>query len=82
MPRKARINAPGALHHTVICGIERKPIFRRQEDYDNFLDHMGNILMDLRESDRRAISDEQILGSSECAETVLRAAREAHAKQH
>ena len=28
MPRKARIDAPGALHHVIIKGIERRKIFR------------------------------------------------------
>jgi hypothetical protein len=27
MPRKARIDAPGALHHIIVRGIERGPIF-------------------------------------------------------
>jgi hypothetical protein len=28
MPRKARIDAPGALHHIIIRGIDRKAIFK------------------------------------------------------
>jgi len=44
MPRKARIDAPGALHHIVIRGIERKLIFQNQRDYNDFLNRMGNIL--------------------------------------
>ena len=27
MPRKARIDAPGALHHIIVRGIDRKKIF-------------------------------------------------------
>jgi len=27
MLRQARINAPGALHHIIACGIERRKIF-------------------------------------------------------
>jgi hypothetical protein len=27
MPRKTRIDAPGALHHIIVRGIERKKIF-------------------------------------------------------
>ena len=30
MLRKARIDAPGALHHIIIQGIERKAIFKRR----------------------------------------------------
>jgi hypothetical protein len=28
MPRLARIDAPGIVHHVIIRGIERKPIFK------------------------------------------------------
>ncbi len=32
MPRKARIDAPGASHHIIVRGIERRKIFK--DDYD------------------------------------------------
>ena len=44
MPRKARIDAPGALHHIIIRGIERRYIFRDSLDYQNFLKRLGSIL--------------------------------------
>jgi REP element-mobilizing transposase RayT len=44
MPRKARIDAPGALHHIVIRGIEQKPIFKDSQDYQNFIERLSNIL--------------------------------------
>jgi REP element-mobilizing transposase RayT len=44
MPRKARIDAPGALHHIIVRGIERRKIFRDNTDRNNFLDRLGNIL--------------------------------------
>jgi REP element-mobilizing transposase RayT len=44
MPRKARIDAPGAVHHIVIRGIERKPIFKDSQDCQNFIDRLSNIL--------------------------------------
>jgi len=44
MPRQARIDAPGALHHIIIRGIERKRIFQNDLDRDDFLSRMGNIL--------------------------------------
>ncbi len=47
MPRKARIDAPGALHHIIIRGIERRKIFRDNKDRDNFLDRLGNVLSDI-----------------------------------
>jgi len=44
MPRKARIDAPGALHHIIVRGIERRKIFLDDFDRDNFLKHLGNVL--------------------------------------
>ncbi len=32
MPRKARIDAPGALHHVMVRGIERRKIFQDDKD--------------------------------------------------
>ena len=46
MPRKARIDAPGALHHIICRGIERRKIFRDVEDCHRFLDRMGEVLLD------------------------------------
>jgi REP element-mobilizing transposase RayT len=44
MPRKARIDAPGALHHIIVRGIERRNIFYDDDDRDNFLDRLGVVL--------------------------------------
>ena len=44
MPRKSRIDAPGALHHIVLRGIERKAIFKDDLDYQNFLKRLGKVL--------------------------------------
>ena len=44
MPRQARIDAPGALHHIICRGIESKPIFRDDWDRDNFLERLGTLL--------------------------------------
>lgn len=46
MPRQARIDFPGALHHIIGRGIERKRIFRDDEDRDSFLERLGNILLE------------------------------------
>ena len=46
MPRKARIDAPGALHHIIIRGIERRRIFSDDKDRDNFVERLGDILTD------------------------------------
>jgi REP element-mobilizing transposase RayT len=44
MPRKARIDAPGALHHIICRGIERRKIFDNDADRDNFIERLGTIL--------------------------------------
>jgi putative transposase len=44
MPRKARIDAPGALHHIILRGIERRPIFNDDQDYRNYLDRLGGVI--------------------------------------
>ena len=44
MPRKARIDAPGALHHIIIRGIERKAIFKDNVDRANFRERLGRII--------------------------------------
>jgi len=48
MPRKARIDMSGALHHLMIRGIERRKIFRDDQDRDNFLDRLGKILVETK----------------------------------
>ncbi|MGD9321924.1 MAG: transposase [Desulfobacteraceae bacterium] len=50
MPRQARIDAPGALHHIIIRGIERRKIFLDDTDRHNFLDRLGTILKDTHTS--------------------------------
>jgi REP element-mobilizing transposase RayT len=44
MPRKTRIDAPGALHHIIVRGIERRRIFSDDQDRDNFVEHLGDIV--------------------------------------
>jgi len=43
MPRKARIDAPGALHHIIVRGIERRAIFKDNVDRDAFLERVESI---------------------------------------
>ncbi|HUN53869.1 MAG TPA: transposase [Smithella sp.] len=44
MPRSARIDAPGALHHIMIRGMERKQIFRDNSDREDFLVRLEKLL--------------------------------------
>ncbi len=44
MPRKARIDAPGALHHIIARGIERRSIFTDDSDRNHFLSRLETVL--------------------------------------
>ncbi|HPJ67596.1 MAG TPA: transposase [Desulfobacteraceae bacterium] len=44
MPRIARLDTPGLLHHVMIRGIERRKIFNDNEDRDNFIERMSKLL--------------------------------------
>ena len=44
MPRQARIDAPGALHHIIARGIERRKIFLDDDDRENFLERLGSLV--------------------------------------
>jgi REP element-mobilizing transposase RayT len=46
MPRKARIDAPGALHHIICRGIAKSNIFLDAKDRYSFLKRLGKILTD------------------------------------
>jgi putative transposase len=44
MPRKARIDAPGALHHIIIRGIAKRKIFEDDKDRNQFIKRLDDIL--------------------------------------
>jgi len=44
MPRIARLDTPGLLHHVMIRGIERRKIFNDDKDRENFLDRLSVLL--------------------------------------
>ena len=44
MPRKARIDAPGALQHIICRGIERRNIFNDDVDKNNFVARLGRVI--------------------------------------
>jgi len=46
MPRKSRIDVPGALHHVIGRGINRQEIFSDKTDCKNLLDRLGDILVE------------------------------------
>jgi len=44
MPRQARLDAPGLLQHVIARGIERREIFKDDQDRKSFLDRLATIL--------------------------------------
>ncbi len=42
MPRQARLDVPGALHHVMVRGIDKSKIFRDDEDKARFLERLGH----------------------------------------
>jgi REP element-mobilizing transposase RayT len=50
MPRKARLDAPGTLHHIIIRGIERKRIVSDDQDRLNFISRLGTIALETETS--------------------------------
>ena len=61
MPRKARIDMPGALLHLMTWGIERKRIFMNDQDRNNFLDQLGMIPGELKTAcHARALLSDQV----------------------
>ncbi len=45
MPRQARIDAPGALHHVILRGIERKAIFKGDVDRSDIIERIEHNLL-------------------------------------
>ena len=43
MPRGPRLDAPGVLHHVMVRGIERRPIFRDGADRDDFVERLATL---------------------------------------
>jgi putative transposase len=48
MPRKSRIDTPGALHHIIGRGIDRRRIFLNDADREDFLERLGRILTETK----------------------------------
>ena len=46
MPRQARLDAPGTLHHVIVRGIEKKAIVRDDSDRADFVDQMGRVALE------------------------------------
>jgi REP element-mobilizing transposase RayT len=44
MPRHARIDLPGLLHHVIVRGIEKRPVFLDDQDREEFLSRFSQLL--------------------------------------
>ena len=50
MPRKARIDYPGGVHHLIVRGIERKRIFQDDQDRNAFVERLGLLILESKTS--------------------------------
>ncbi len=48
MPRQARLDSPGALHHIMVRGINKSAIFNEDEDKNRFIERLGEGIIDGR----------------------------------
>jgi REP element-mobilizing transposase RayT len=48
MPRRARLDAPGTLHHVIVRGIERRRIVNDVADRKNFVKRLGELSVDTK----------------------------------
>lgn len=48
MPRQARLDVPGALHHIMVRGIDKANIFRDVQDKARFLERLGHNVQDAK----------------------------------
>ena len=46
MPRQGRVDAPNALQHIIIRGIDRRVIFTEDSDREKFLERLSDLLTD------------------------------------
>ncbi len=46
MPRQARLDAPGTLHHVIIRGIEKRQIVNDHYDRNNFVRRVGKLVLE------------------------------------
>jgi len=50
MPRQARLDTPGALHHIMVRGINWSDIFDDDEDRSRFLSRLGQNILETQSS--------------------------------
>ena len=50
MPRQARLDVPGALHHIMVRGINRSVIFEDDQDRSRFLERLEQKVVETQSS--------------------------------
>jgi putative transposase len=48
MPRRARLDSPGTLHHIIIRGIEKRRIVDDKRDRENFVSRLGDVVTETK----------------------------------
>ena len=48
MPRQARLDTPGALHHVILRGIEKRRIVDDVIDRHNFVNRLGALSLETK----------------------------------
>jgi REP element-mobilizing transposase RayT len=48
MPRQARLDSPGTLHHVIVRGIEKRCIVNDDKDRENFVTRMGELCLETK----------------------------------
>jgi REP element-mobilizing transposase RayT len=48
MPRQARLDSPGTLHHVIVRGIERRDIFKNNHDRADMVTRMGKLVKETK----------------------------------
>ena len=48
MPRQARLDSPGTLHHVIVRGIEKRRIVDNVKDQEAFVSRLGGIVKETK----------------------------------
>ena len=48
MPRQARLDSPGTLHHVIVRGIEKRRIVDNVKDQEDFISRLGGIVKETK----------------------------------
>jgi putative transposase len=49
MPRQARLDSPGTLHHVILRGTEKRRIVDNVKDQEDFVSRLGGIVKETKD---------------------------------